>query len=59
MLSLPPSVRLWYCPQPVDMRLGFDGLFALVRSRLHLALVYAGLPLWRSRLTRHDSVASV
>ena len=31
----------------------------LVRSRLHLALVYAGLPLWRSRLTRHDSLASV
>jgi len=31
----------------------------LVRSRLHLVLVYAGLPLWRSRLTRHDSVASV
>lgn len=34
MLSLPPAVKLWFCPQPVDMRLGFDGLFALVRSRL-------------------------
>jgi hypothetical protein len=31
----------------------------LVRSRLHLAMVYAGLPLWRSRITRHDSLASV
>jgi ubiquinone/menaquinone biosynthesis C-methylase UbiE len=31
----------------------------LVRSRLHLALVYAGLPLYRSRLTRHDGPASV
>ncbi len=31
----------------------------LVRSRLHLVLAYAGLPLWRSRITRHDSVASV
>jgi transposase len=34
VLSLPPAVKLWYCPQPVDMRLGFDGLFALVRARL-------------------------
>jgi Methyltransferase domain len=31
----------------------------LVRSRVHLALVYAGLPLWRSAITRHDSLASV
>lgn len=35
MLSLPPSVKLWFCPTPVDMRLGFDGLFARVRSRLN------------------------
>jgi transposase len=34
VLSLSPAVKLWYCPQPVDMRLGFDGLFALVQSRL-------------------------
>ena len=31
----------------------------LVRSRLHLAMVYAGLPLWHSPITRHDSLASV
>ena len=31
----------------------------LRRSSLHLALVYAGMPLFRSRLTRHDGVASV
>ena len=31
----------------------------LIRSRLHLALVYAGLPLFRSRLTWHDAPASV
>jgi SAM-dependent methyltransferase len=31
----------------------------LVRSRIHLALVYAGWPLFRSRLTRHDAPASV
>ena len=31
----------------------------LVRDPIHLALVYAGLPLYRSRLTRHDGPASV
>jgi ubiquinone/menaquinone biosynthesis C-methylase UbiE len=31
----------------------------LVRSPLHLMLVYAGFPLYRSRLTRHDAPASV
>lgn len=31
----------------------------LVRHPLHSALVYAGLPLFRSRLTRHDAPASV
>jgi ubiquinone/menaquinone biosynthesis C-methylase UbiE len=31
----------------------------LVRHPVHLALVYAGYPLYRSRLTRHDAPASV
>jgi len=31
----------------------------LVRHPLHLALVYAGWPLYRSRITRHDAPASV
>jgi ubiquinone/menaquinone biosynthesis C-methylase UbiE len=31
----------------------------LIRSRIHLALVYLGLPLFRSRLTSHDAPASV
>jgi hypothetical protein len=31
----------------------------LVRHPLHLALAYAGTPLYRSRLTRHDAPASV
>jgi SAM-dependent methyltransferase len=31
----------------------------LRREALHLALVYAGMPLYRSRLTRHDGPASV
>jgi ubiquinone/menaquinone biosynthesis C-methylase UbiE len=31
----------------------------LIRSRLHLGLVFAGLPLFRSRVTWHDAPASV
>ena len=31
----------------------------LIRSRLHLALVYMGLPLFSSRITWHDAPASV
>jgi ubiquinone/menaquinone biosynthesis C-methylase UbiE len=31
----------------------------LVRHPAHLGLVYAGLPLYRSRITRHDAPASV
>jgi ubiquinone/menaquinone biosynthesis C-methylase UbiE len=31
----------------------------LIRSRLHLALVYAALPLFRSPMTWHDAPASV
>jgi ubiquinone/menaquinone biosynthesis C-methylase UbiE len=31
----------------------------LVRDPVHLALVYAGFPLYRSRMTRHDAPASV
>jgi ubiquinone/menaquinone biosynthesis C-methylase UbiE len=31
----------------------------LMRSSLHMALIYAGQPLFRSRITRHDSIASV
>jgi ubiquinone/menaquinone biosynthesis C-methylase UbiE len=31
----------------------------LIRDPVHLVLVYAGYPLYRSRLTRHDAPASV
>jgi hypothetical protein len=31
----------------------------LIRHPLHLTLVYAGMPLYRSRITRHDAPASV
>jgi transposase len=34
VLNLSAAVKLWYCPTPVDGRLGFDGLYSLVVSRL-------------------------
>ena len=49
MLSLPPAVKLWYCPDPVDMRLGFDGLSALVRSRLQADPLSGHLFIFRNR----------
>ena len=49
MLSLPPAVKLWYCPQPVDMRLGFDGLFALVQNRLRGDPLSGHLFIFRNR----------
>lgn len=33
MLTIPPSTKLWFASR-VDLRLGFDGLANLVRSRL-------------------------
>jgi hypothetical protein len=35
MLTVSTAVKLWYCPEATDMRLGFDGLFARVRSKLN------------------------
>jgi transposase len=34
MLSLPPSVRVFVCTTPTDMRKSFDGLCALVQTVL-------------------------
>lgn len=34
MLTLPPSVRLFLCTQPTDMRRGFDGLAQAVQTLL-------------------------
>jgi transposase len=34
MLSLPPSVRIFVCTEPADMRRSFDGLAGLVREFL-------------------------
>jgi transposase len=34
VLSLPPSVRIFLCTSPTDLRKSFDGLAALVRQAL-------------------------
>jgi len=34
ILSLPPSVRIYVCAEPTDMRKSFDGLSALVEQVL-------------------------
>jgi transposase len=49
VLSLSPAVQLWYCPDPVDMRLGFDGLFALVRNRLQADPLSGHLFIFRNK----------
>lgn len=33
MLTLPPSVRIYLATEPVDLRRGHDGLYAIVRKQ--------------------------
>jgi transposase len=49
VLSLPVAVKLWYCPEAVDMRLGFDGLFNLVRTRLQADPLSGHLFIFRNK----------
>jgi transposase len=49
MLSLSVAVKLWYCSTPVDMRLGYDGLLCLVRSRLNADPLSGHLFIFRNR----------
>jgi len=41
MLTLPPSVKIYLCTAPTDMRKGHDGLSALVQNQLQ-ADVFSG-----------------
>jgi transposase len=56
MLTIPPAVKLWYAPQPVDFRLGFDGLFALVRTRLAADPLSGHLFIFRNRAANRVKV---
>lgn len=51
MLSIPPSVKLWFAGG-VDLRLGFDGLAGLVRTQL--SADPPGLPELPPRRVRPD-----
>jgi transposase len=49
VLTIPTAVKLWYCPEATDMRLGFDGLFARVRSHLNADPLSGHLFIFRNR----------
>ncbi len=49
MFNLSPSVRIFVCTKPVDMRRSFDGLFGLVQSLVHQDPFSGSLFLFRSR----------
>jgi transposase len=50
MLSLPPSVRIFLCTQPTDMRKSFDTLAALVRDGLQGDPLSGHLFVFRNKL---------
>ena len=50
MLSLPPSVRIFLCAQPTDMRKSFDTLAALVRDGLQGDPLSGHLFVFRNKL---------
>lgn len=49
MFHLSPSVRIFVCTKPVDMRRSFDGLFALVQSMIRQDPYSGHIFLFRSR----------
>ena len=54
MLSLPPSVRIFICTKPTDMRRSFDGLVAMVEEFVREDPFSGHLFLFRNR--RRDRV---
>lgn len=49
VFNLSPSVRIFVCTKPVDMRLSFDGLFGLVQNQIRQDPFSGALFLFRSR----------
>jgi transposase len=49
MFNLSPSVRIFVCTKPVDMRKSFNGLFGLVQSMIQEDPYSGSLFLFRSR----------
>lgn len=46
---IPGALRIWVCTEPLDMRLGFDRLAAVVRERLSEDPVAGGLYIFANR----------
>ena len=49
MFNLSPSVRIFVCTKPVDMRRSFNGLYALVQSLVRQDPFSGHIFLFRSR----------
>jgi transposase len=49
MFNISPAVKIFVCTKPVDMRLSFDGLFALVQAVIRQDPFSGALFLFRSR----------
>lgn len=49
MFNISPAVKIFVCTKPVDMRLSFNGLFALVQSVIRQDPFSGALFLFRSR----------
>jgi transposase len=49
MFNLSPSVRIFVCTKPVDMRKSFNGLFGLVQTLIHEDPYSGSLFLFRGR----------
>lgn len=54
MIGLPPSVRIFLCKEPTDMRRGFDSLSAMTRSLIQMDPLSGHLFVFRNR--RRDRV---
>jgi transposase len=49
MFNLQPTMRIFVCARPADMRCSFNGLYALVRNQLKQDPFSSNLFLFRSR----------
>jgi transposase len=49
MLTLPPSVKIYFATSPVDCRKGFDGLVGLVQGTLQQDPMSGHLFVWLNR----------
>jgi len=56
MFNISPSVRIFVCTKPVDMRRSFDGLYALAQNMIHQDPYSGALFLFRSKSSDYIKV---